>query len=335
MIKFILITGGTGYIGSHTVVDLIKNGYSCLILDNFSNSKPKVIDQITQLTNQKPVMIEGDIRDKKLLSFIFKKYPIKAALHFAGLKAVGESEQKPLLYFDNNVAGTCTLLNAMIEHGVHYLVFSSSATVYGNPGSICYAEDLPLNPINTYGRTKMVIELMLNDIAKANPKFKVAVLRYFNPVGAHHSGLLGEDPQGIPNNLMPYIAQVGSGTLPALQVFGGDYPTPDGTGRRDYIHVDDLANGHILALEKIMDSKLSFTVNLGTGRSHSVLELIRCFEAVSGKKIPHTISERRAGDLAEYYANPSLAQKLLGWTARHNLSRMCEDVWRYQSRQLQ
>jgi UDP-glucose 4-epimerase len=329
--KTILVTGGAGYIGSHTVVALQEGGYQVVILDNLCNSKLVAINSIQKISSQAPVFYQGDIRDRILLSKIFNSHSISGVIHFAGLKAVGESQSQPLKYYDNNVAGSITLLEEMLKAKVDTFVFSSSATVYGEPGTSQYQEDMPTAPINVYGRTKLMVEEILRDSAKANPDLKVACLRYFNPVGAHSSGLIGENPVGIPNNLMPYIGQIALGILPRLKVFGSDYPTPDGTGLRDYIHVDDLATGHVLALNYLERNPGEITVNLGTGKPYSVLEMIATFEKVSGKKIPYDLVERRAGDLAEYYANSDLAKAILGWQAKHGIERMCEDTWRFYS----
>jgi UDP-glucose 4-epimerase len=327
--KTILVTGGAGYIGSHTVATLQESGYKVVILDNLCNSKVVTLSNIQKISSQAPIFYQGDIRDRALLSDIFSNHPITGIIHFAGLKAVGESQSEPLKYYDNNVTGSITLLEEMIKAKVDTFVFSSSATVYGEPGATQYEEGMPTAPINVYGRTKLMVEEILRDSAKANPGLRVACLRYFNPVGAHLSGLIGENPVGTPNNLMPYIGQIALGILPKLKVFGSDYPTPDGTGLRDYIHVDDLAQGHLLALQHLENHPGTVTVNLGTGKPYSVLEMIATFEKVSGKKIPHDLVERRSGDLAEYYANSDLAKAVLGWQAKHGIERMCEDTWRF------
>lgn len=328
----ILVTGGAGYIGSHTVVQLIEAGFSVVIFDNLSNSSRSVLDRIVKLTGKHPTFIEGDIRDRVALQNTFKNHSISSVIHFAGLKAVGESEAQPLKYYDNNVSGSVVLFEEMALAGVHTVVFSSSATVYGDPGYEQYCEDTPLAPINVYGRTKLIVEDILRDIKKSQPSWRIALLRYFNPVGAHVSGMIGEDPSGVPNNLMPFISQVAVGKRQKLSVFGGDYPTPDGTGRRDYIHVEDLAAGHLAALNRLIDSDNDslITVNLGTGRPYSVLEMVRAFERASGKPVPFEIIARRAGDLAEYYADPTLAKNILGWEARLGIEQMCEDTWRWQ-----
>ena len=329
--KTILVTGGVGYIGSHTIVALQESGYQAVILDNLCNSKLVAIDSIQKISSRTPAFYQGDIRDRILLSKIFTNHSISGVIHFAGLKAVGESQSEPLKYYDNNVAGSITLLEEMLKAKVDTFVFSSSATVYGEPGATEYQEDMPTAPINVYGRTKLMVEEIVRDSAKANPDLKVACLRYFNPVGAHSSGLIGENPIEIPNNLMPYIGQIALGVLPRLKVFGSDYPTPDGTGLRDYIHVDDLARGHVLALDYLESNLGAITFNLGTGKPYSVLEMIAIFEKVSGKKIPYDLVERRSGDLAEYYANSNLAKTVLGWQAKHGIERMCEDTWRFYS----
>lgn len=327
--KTILVTGGAGYIGSHTVVTLQESGYKVVILDNLCNSKAITLSNIQKISSKAPIFYQGDIRDRVLLSDIFVNHSIAGVIHFAGLKAVGESQNEPLKYYDNNVTGSITLLEEMIKAKVDTFVFSSSATVYGEPGATQYEEGMPTAPINVYGRTKLMVEEIIRDSAKANPGLRVACLRYFNPVGAHISGLIGENPVGTPNNLMPYIGQIALGILPKLKVFGSDYPTPDGTGLRDYIHVDDLAQGHLLGLQYLEDHPGALTVNLGTGKPYSVLEMIATFEKVSGKKIPYDLVERRSGDLAEYYANSDLAKAVLGWQAKHGIERMCEDTWRF------
>lgn len=327
--KKILVTGGAGYIGSHTVVQLLNAGKQIVILDNLSNSSLGVIDRIKDLTGKELDFIEGDIRDRALVRTVFEQYPIESVMHFAGLKAVGESEAYPLKYFDNNVSGSIVLFEEMMRAQVHQIIFSSSATVYGNPGSVCYSEDTPLSPINVYGRTKLMVEDILRDLKKSKPELKIALLRYFNPVGAHESGQIGENPFGKPNNLMPFITQVAIGAQEKLMVYGNDYPTPDGTGLRDYIHVEDLAAGHLAAL-KALEHHSVITVNLGTGKPYSVLEMIGAFEKASGINIPFEIVGRRAGDLSEYYADPALAKKLLGWETKLGIERMCADSWRWQ-----
>ncbi len=329
--KKILVTGGSGYIGSHTVVQLLQADFNVIVLDNFSNSNRHVIDRIETLAGKPLTFVEGDIRDRNVLKDTFKQNPIEAVIHFAGLKAVGESEESPLKYYDNNVSGSVVLFEEMERAGVKTLVFSSSATVYGDPGYSQYRENTPLAPVNVYGRTKLMVEDILRDINKTHASWRIALLRYFNPVGAHPSGMMGEDPNGVPNNLMPFIAQVAVGKRPKLSVFGGDYPTPDGTGLRDYIHVQDLAAGHLAALRKLTDNVDSLiTVNLGTGRPYSVLEMVSAFERASGKTVPFEVVARRLGDLAEYYADPNLAKSLLGWEAQLGIDAMCGDTWRWQ-----
>lgn len=326
----ILVTGGVGYIGSHTVVEMLAAQVDLLVLDNFSNSSPKVLDAIERIAGRRPLVVEGDVRDKALLLRIFDSYSIDAVIHFAGLKAVGESVAQPLRYYDNNVGGSLVLFQAMAEAGVFRLVFSSSATVYGDPHSVPIREDFPLQSTNPYGRSKLIIEDMLRDVADADARWRVALLRYFNPVGAHCSGMIGEDPQGIPNNLMPYVAQVAVGRRPELSVFGGDYPTPDGTGVRDYIHVVDLARGHLAALNALDRLEGAVPINLGTGRGYSVLDVVSAFEKASGRKVPFRVVDRRPGDIAACYADPSLAKELLGWSADWDMVKMCEDAWRWQ-----
>ncbi|HEY0294159.1 MAG TPA: UDP-glucose 4-epimerase GalE [Bordetella sp.] len=331
MAKAVLVTGGMGYIGSHTVVQLLGAGREIVILDNLSNSKLGVLDRIERIAGRRPAFIQGDVRDPQAVRHVFDAHEIDSVVHFAGLKAVGEGEAKPLVYYDNNVAGSLVLFQEMARAGIKTIVFSSSATVYGDPGYPNYREDTPLAPVNVYGRTKFLVEQILRDTCKADAGWRVAILRYFNPVGAHASGLIGEDPMGIPNNLMPFIAQVAVGKREFLSVFGGDYPTPDGTGRRDYIHVEDLAAGHLAALTALAKSDAPITVNLGGGRSTSVLEIVAAFGKVSGQSIPYKIVARRAGDLAEYYADPALAKQILGWEAQYGIERMCEDTWRWQT----
>lgn len=327
----ILVTGGTGYIGSHTVVELMQTGYQIMIVDNLCNSKITVLDRIERIVGKRPGFVAADIRDKKSMQALFADYQFEAVIHFAGLKSVGESVAQPIHYYDNNIHGSLVLFEAMAEAGLKTLVFSSSATVYGDPHAVPIREDFPLSATNPYGRSKLIIEEMLRDIARADPEWRVALLRYFNPVGAHESGLIGEDPNGIPNNLMPYIAKVAIGNLAELSVFGNDYPTHDGTGVRDYIHVVDLARGHLAALQVISKAQGVLTVNLGTGQGYSVLDVVSAFEAASGQKIPYRIANRRPGDVAACYADPSLAKKLLGWQAQYGLKEMCRDTWRWQS----
>lgn len=334
----ILVTGGTGYIGSHTVVALLKAGYCPIILDNLSNSKKAVLERLATITGQKIPFYQIDLRDRAKLNEVFKQNNIAAVIHFAGLKAVGESVSRPLGYYENNIESTLSLCSIMTENNVNNLIFSSSATVYGDPHTVPIKENFPLQPTNPYGRTKLMIEQILQDIHAANPDWKIVLLRYFNPVGAHASGLIGEDPSGIPNNLMPYISQVAVGQLERLNIFGNDYPTPDGTGVRDYIHVMDLAEGHVAALNKIAakegmaatDGTMLIT-NLGTGCGYSVLEMVNAFEQACGRKIPYTITSRRPGDIASCYADASRAKKLLGWQAKRTLADMCKDTWNWQS----
>lgn len=327
----ILVTGGTGYIGSHTVVRLLEVGARVVVLDNLCNSKREVVNRIEKITGKQLDFIIGDIRDRATLRSLFSAHQVDAVIHFAGLKAVGESEAEPLKYYDNNVTGSVVLFEEMARANIKTLVFSSSATVYGDPGVVQYTENLPLKPVNVYGRTKLMVEDILRDLKRSDAAWRIALLRYFNPVGAHESGLIGEDPTGIPNNLMPFIAHVAVGKRPKLSIFGNDYPTPDGTGKRDYIHVDDLAAGHLAALKVLSQSPETLTVNLGTGHPYSVLEMINAFSEVSGHPVPYEIAPQRQGDLAEYYAEPSLAKTQLGWEAKHDLHRMCADAWRWQS----
>jgi UDP-glucose 4-epimerase len=326
----ILVTGGSGYIGSHTCVVLSEAGRDILILDNLCNSRLGVIESLAQLCGKRPAFIRGDIRDAALLDKLFAEHRIEAVIHFAGLKAVGESVAQPLAYYDNNVRGTLELLAAMGRAKVKTLVFSSSATVYGDPASVPIREDFPRSATNPYGRSKLMIEDILADLHRAEPDWRIALLRYFNPVGAHTSGLIGEDPQGVPNNLMPFVAQVAAGRREYLSVFGNDYPTPDGTGVRDYIHVADLAEGHIAALDYLTRKGGLLTVNLGTGRGYSVLEMVGAFERASGRTVPYRIAPRRPGDIAQCWADPALAQALLGWSARRDLDAMCADAWRWE-----
>jgi len=326
----ILVTGGAGYIGSHTVVELLAKGNELLILDNFSNSSPKVLERIGTISGRRPLLVEGDIRDRDALKAVFAAHPIKSVIHFAGLKAVGESVEQPLSYYDNNVVGSLRLFEAMAEANVKTLVFSSSATVYGDPHAVPIREDFPLQATNPYGRTKLHIEEMLRDIARSDPAWRIALLRYFNPVGAHPSGLIGENPRGIPNNLMPYVTQVAVGRRPKLGVFGNDYATPDGTGVRDYIHVVDLARGHLAALDALAKNAGMMTVNLGTGQGYSVLDVVKAFEKASGRPVPFEFLPRRAGDVASCYADPALALSQLGWQAEFCLDDMCRDAWRWQ-----
>lgn len=329
----LLVTGATGYIGSHTCVCLLQAGWQVIAIDNFSNSSPKVIQRIAQITDRNLPFYEIDVRDSAALTRLLQRESISAVIHFAGLKAVGESVARPLDYYDNNVCGSVSLLRVLHQQGVRKLVFSSSATVYGDPASVPIAEDAPTSATNPYGRTKLMVEQMLSDLATSDPEWRIATLRYFNPAGAHDSGLLGEDPKGPPNNLMPYIAQVAVGRRSCLSVFGNDYPTPDGTGVRDYIHVMDLARGHLAALERLFMHEGSFTVNLGTGHGVSVLQAVAAFERACGHAIPTRAAPRRPGDVASCYASPTRAQELLGWRAEKDFTQMCADHWRWQSRQ--
>lgn len=325
----ILVTGGAGYIGSHTCVELLNAGYEVVALDNLCNSHAEAINRVQHITGKKLRFLESNVCDRVALENALSQYKCSAVIHFAGLKAVGESIEKPLAYYSNNVFGTLSLLQAMHAVGVKTLVFSSSATVYGEPRQLPIREDHPLSVTNPYGRTKLIIEDMLRDLYRATPSWRIAILRYFNPVGAHKSGLIGEDPIGIPNNLMPSVAKVAIGRLKNLTVLGNDYPTPDGTGIRDYIHVTDLAIGHIHALRKLTEPQC-FEVNLGTGVGYSVLEVIKAFEATSGREIPYAIQNRRSGDVASCYADPSRAHTLLQWRATRGIEQMCADAWRWQ-----
>ena len=326
----ILVTGGAGYIGSHTCVALIDAGYTRLVLDNLCNSSAESLARVARITGVRPALIEGDIRDQALLEDLLGRHRPQAVIHFAGLKAVGESVQQPLEYYDNNIGGTTTLLRAMQGAGLRNIIFSSSATVYGDPATVPIREDFPRSATNPYGRSKLVIEDILADLRRADPRWRIARLRYFNPVGAHPSGLIGEDPRGVPNNLLPYITQVAVGRLPQLRVFGGDWPTPDGTGVRDFIHVMDLAEGHVAALRHLLAQEGMFTVNLGTGQGCSVLQLLRAMERASGRDLPYEITPRRAGDIAECWADPTAARELLGWKAVRDLDTICADAWRWQ-----
>ena len=327
----ILVTGGAGYIGSHTCLELLNAGYDVVVVDNLCNAKVESLKQVSQLAGREIVFNKVDIRDKAELRKVFSAHSIEAVIHFAGLKAVGESTQIPLSYYDNNVTGTQRLLEVMDEFAVRHLVFSSSATVYGNPHTVPIREDFPTGATNPYGRTKLVSEEMLRDVAAANNQWNFSLLRYFNPVGAHESGMIGEDPNGIPNNLMPFIAQVTVGKREKLNVFGNDYPTEDGTGIRDYIHVVDLARGHLAALTTHWDDTGVHTYNLGTGNGSSVLEMLSAFEVASGKNIPYEMVARRPGDIAACYADPSYARDKLGWKATRNVAEMTRDTWRWQS----
>ncbi|MGO2232206.1 UDP-glucose 4-epimerase GalE [Psychrobacter sp.] len=328
----ILLTGGAGYIGSHMLCELLEANYEVIVLDNLSNSNVEAIKRVESLTKKSCTFVEGDIRDRQLLDDIFSKYNIDSVLHFAGLKAVGESAEKPLMYFDNNISGSLVLLEAMQTAAVKRIVFSSSATVYGDPEQLPITEDCPTSmPTNPYGYTKLIVEQMMMQLVQSDSSWSVAALRYFNPVGAHSSGLIGEDPQGIPNNLLPYIAQVGVGRRDKLSVYGGDYDTHDGTGVRDYIHVVDLAKGHLSALDYITDKTGYFVWNLGTGNGFSVLDMVQAFEKASGKKIPYQVVDRREGDIAACFADPQKAAVELGWTTQKNIDDMMEDTWRWQS----
>lgn len=327
----VLVTGGAGYIGTHTTVELLNAGHSVVCVDNLVNSKVEAVKRVEKITGKSVKFYEGDIRDRKILDKIFEGNKIDAVINFAGLKAVGESCAKPLEYYENNIEGLLILMFAMRDHGVKNLVFSSSATVYGKPKSVPIREDFPLSTSNPYGSTKLFIEYMLKDVYKADPSFNIAILRYFNPVGAHESGLIGEDPKGIPNNLCPYITQVAVGKRKELGVFGNDYNTPDGTGVRDYIHVVDLARGHVLAVNKLAENPGLLIVNLGTGHGYSVLDMVKAFEKVTGKPIPYKIMPRRPGDIDECYADPSYAEKVLGFKAEKTLEDMVRDAMRWQT----
>ena len=327
----ILATGGAGYIGSHTCVELLRCGHEVVVVDNLQNSKLEAVRRVQEITGGKIAFHKADLRDRSALENIFRQEGVDAVIHFAGLKAVGESTQKPLEYYQNNITGTLVLCEVMRQAGVRTIVFSSSATVYGNPESVPIREDFPLSATNPYGRTKLMIEEILGDLHVSDPAWNIAILRYFNPVGAHKSGKIGEDPRGIPNNLFPYITQVAIGRLKELSVYGNDYPTPDGTGVRDYIHVVDLACGHLKALEKISGKKGLSIYNLGTGRGYSVLEAVAAFEKASGRKVPYKIAPRRPGDIPACYADPSKANRELGWQATRGLEEMCADSWRWQT----
>ncbi len=326
----VLVTGGAGYIGSHTCVELLQAGFDVLIADNLSNSHPESLKRIEKITGKKPGFVKVDITDRTHFVKVFIENNIDSVIHFAGLKAVGESVELPLKYYWNNIGGTLVLLDLMQRHGVADLVFSSSATVYGNPETVPIREDFPLSATNPYGRSKLMIEDMLRDLSPSRPDDHYIILRYFNPAGAHESGLIGEDPAGIPNNLMPYISQVAVGKLRELSVFGGDYPTPDGTGVRDYIHVVDLARGHVKALEYLKKRRGISVFNLGTGTGYSVLDMVEAFSRVSGRKVPYRITDRRAGDIAECWADPALAGEKLKWRAERTLDDMCRDAWAWQ-----
>ncbi len=326
----ILVTGGAGYIGSHTCVELLDAGYDIVVVDNFSNSKPEALKRVGEITGKEFKFYEVDILDREGLRKVFDENDVKAVIHFAGLKAVGESVAMPLKYYHNNITGTLALCEIMKEYDVKKIVFSSSATVYGNPETVPMTEDFPLGATNPYGRTKLMIEKILRDVYTSDNEWSIALLRYFNPIGAHESGRIGEDPNGIPNNLMPYITQVAVGKREKLSVFGDDYDTHDGTGVRDYIHVVDLAKGHIKALENVIDSKGAHAYNLGTGTGYSVLDVVKNFEKATGQEIPYTITDRRPGDIAECYADATKAFKELGWKSEKNLEDMCRDSWKWQ-----
>lgn len=330
--EMILLTGGAGYIGSHTAVELLQAGFEVLIADNFYNSKPEVIDAIEQITGTRPALEEIDVCDPVKVDSIFEKYNIEAVLHFASYKAVGESVEKPLMYYRNDLDSLITVMEAMKKHGVHNLIFSSSATVYGIPEVVPLVEGMSTGCTNPYGWTKYMSEQIIQDVCNAQKDVSAVILRYFNPIGAHKSALIGEQPNGVPNNLMPYITQVASGIRPYLNVFGNDYDTPDGTGVRDYIHVVDIAKGHIAALNYAMSHKGAEVINLGTGNGYSVLELVKTFERVNGIEIPYKITPRRAGDVAQCYADPAKAKRLLGWQAQENLDAMCQDAWKWEKR---
>lgn len=327
----ILVTGGAGYIGSHTCVELLSAGHDVVIVDNLSNSKLSVLDRVKKISGKSFAFAQVDVRDQVNLETAFAEHQPDAVIHFAGLKAVGESVEQPLQYYDNNVTGSLVLFRVMAKFGVKTLVFSSSATVYGDPATVPILECFPLSATNPYGRSKLMVEEMLRDVARADPAWRIALLRYFNPVGAHESGLIGEEPNGIPNNLLPYVAQVADGRREFLSVYGDDYATVDGTGMRDYIHVVDLAIGHVKTLNKLTAQPGVFTYNLGTGRGNSVLEMVRAFEKASGKAVPYKIVARRPGDIATCYADPGLAERELGWRAEKNIEQMCIDSWRWQS----
>lgn len=329
----VLLTGGTGFIGSHTCVELMAAGWTPILFDNLCNSSKLVVDRIEAIAGRRPPFIEADLRDRAAVDRALRDFPVEAVIHFAGLKSVGESIAHPLRYYENNVTGTLVLLDAMRRHGVHGIVFSSSATVYGMAETMPLKEDAPTAPTNAYGRTKLMVEEILADAVASDPSQRAMLLRYFNPVGAHGSGLIGEDPGGVPNNLMPFVAQVAVGRQSRLRIFGGDYPTDDGTGVRDYIHVVDLAQGHVAALKKLDDphARREMVVNLGTGRGHSVLEVVRSFEAASGKAIPYDIVARRPGDVAVCFADVTRAHEWLDWKAQRGLGAMCADAWRWQA----
>lgn len=326
----ILVTGGAGFLGSHACVALMAVGHEATVIDDLSNSQREVFDRVEKISGKRPIFVEGDVRDRGLLREVFAQRPVDAVIHFAGLKAVGESVAQPLRYYDCNVGGAIALCEVMAEVGVKTLIFSSSATVYGDPASVPIREDFPRSATNPYGASKLMIEDILADLSKSDSAWRIARLRYFNPVGAHESGLIGESPSGIPNNLMPFVAQVANGQRERLSVFGNDYPTPDGTGVRDYVHVMDLAEGHVAALDYLIKNPGLFSVNLGTGSGYSVLDMVRSFEQASGRPVPYSIMPRRSGDVAACYADPSLARNLLGWSAKRGIDEMCRDAWRWQ-----
>ena len=327
----ILVTGGAGFIGSHTCVELLNSDYDVVVIDNLVNSKRESIARVEKITGKQVAFYEADVRDEAVLNTIFDKHPITGAIHFAALKAVGESVAKPLEYYRNNMDGLLVLLDVMRARNVKQFVFSSSATVYGVPKSSPIDESFPLSATNPYGQSKLIAEQILRDLEVSDASWRIATLRYFNPVGAHESGLIGEDPGGVPNNLMPYVAQVAVGKLEKLRVFGGDYDTPDGTGVRDYIHVVDLARGHIAALDALVRHDASFVVNLGTGQGYSVIDVVKAFEKASGKPVPYEIVARRPGDVAQCFANPAKALEVIGWEAQYGIERMCADHWRWQA----
>jgi UDP-glucose 4-epimerase len=331
MSKNILVTGGAGYIGSHTVIELLAAGYAVTVVDNLSNSSEEALRRVATISGKRPEFVNGDVRDAALLKALLSRQKFDACIHFAGLKAVGESVAKPLEYYDNNVAGTNTLLSELRDAGVKKFIFSSSATVYGDPEFVPLTESARTGATNPYGRSKWMVEFVLNDLALADASWAIGILRYFNPVGAHESGLIGEDPAGIPNNLMPFVAQVAVGKLKELSVYGDDYATRDGTGVRDYIHVVDLAKGHLAALDQVFKQDGAFTVNLGTGNGYTVKDMISAFEKASGRSVPFKVVARRPGDIAECYADPAYAQSLLGWRAEKGIEQMCADGWRWQS----
>lgn len=328
----VLVTGGVGYIGSHTCIELLAVGYELVVLDNLSNSSLESLKRVEQIAGVSIPFVEGDVRDQALLRRVFSEFDIGSVIHFAGLKAVGESVARPLRYYDNNVSGSVALLEVMAEYDCKRLVFSSSATVYGDPATVPIREDFPLSTTNPYGASKLVVEGVLRDLYVSDADWSIGILRYFNPVGAHESGLIGEDPNGVPNNLMPFVSQVAVGQRDKLSVFGNDYNTPDGTGVRDYIHVVDLARGHVKALQKLLAGSQCLTVNLGTGRGYSVLEMVKAFEKASGKPVAYQVVARRPGDISQCYADPSYALETLDWQAEFDIKRMCEDAWRWQDK---